>query len=138
VQSKKASRRRHDAGFKAKVLAACNEPGASVAAVALSHGLNANLVRNWLVGRGLKRAGIAAPTPPVVAPNARFLPMEMSLPTEADRSGVPSQTDLAARNEAVLQVEVRRGASSLTVRWPSSAGADCAAWLRELAAALLK
>lgn len=138
MQSKNAPRRRHDAGFKAKVLAACNAPGATAAAVALSHGLNANLVRNWLVDRGLKPAGIAAPTPPAVAPNARFLPIEMSLPTEADRSGVPSQADLAARNEAVVQVEVRRGASSLTVRWPRSAGEDGAAWLRELAAGLLK
>jgi len=138
MHSRNTSRRRHDAEFKAKVLAACNEPGASVAAVALSHGLNANLVRNWLVGRGLKRAGIAAPIPPVVAPGARFLPIKMTLPAEVNRSGVRGQADAAARNEAVVQVEVRRGATSLTVRWPSSAGADCAAWLRELAVGLLK
>jgi len=106
--------------------------------VALSHGLNANLVRNWLVGRGLKRAGIAAPTPRVVAPGARFLPIEMSLPAQVNRSGVRGQADAAARSEAVVQVEVRRGATSLMVRWPSSAGADCAAWLRELAVGLLK
>ena len=44
--------------FKAKVLAACNESGVSISAVALAHGLNAKLVRNWHQGRGLKRAGI--------------------------------------------------------------------------------
>ena len=54
-------RRRHSAELQTKVLAACNEPGASIAAVALSHGLNANLVRKWLVGRGLKRTAIPAP-----------------------------------------------------------------------------
>ena len=51
-------RRRHAAEFKAKVLAACNEPGASISAVALAHGLNDNQVRKWRQGRGLKRAGI--------------------------------------------------------------------------------
>ena len=61
MRSKNSTRRRHGPDFKAKVLAACNEPGASIAAVALAHGLNANLVRKWRMGRGLKLAGIAAP-----------------------------------------------------------------------------
>ena len=42
--SKRVSRRRHAADLKRQVLAACAEPGASVAQVALAHGLNANLV----------------------------------------------------------------------------------------------
>ena len=54
-------RRRHSAELKAKVLAACAEPGASISGVALAHSLNANLVRKWLVGRGLKRTAIPAP-----------------------------------------------------------------------------
>lgn len=37
-------RRRHSAAFKAEVLAACAEPGASVAAVAMAFKLNDNLV----------------------------------------------------------------------------------------------
>ncbi|MBI2750944.1 MAG: transposase, partial [Burkholderiales bacterium] len=44
-------RRTHSPEFKAQVLAACARPGASVAAVALDHGLNANVVRKWLSGR---------------------------------------------------------------------------------------
>jgi transposase-like protein len=47
MHSKAATRRRHGAEVKAKVLAECDEPGASVAAVAQSHGLNANLVHKW-------------------------------------------------------------------------------------------
>ena len=50
-----SQRRMHGAEYKAAVLAECAQPGASVAAVALAHGLNVNLVRKWLVGRGLKR-----------------------------------------------------------------------------------
>jgi transposase-like protein len=42
-------RRRHSAAFKADAVAACLQPGVSIAAVALSRGLNANLLRRWLV-----------------------------------------------------------------------------------------
>ncbi len=52
----RSRRRSHSADFKAKVLAQCLEQGASVAAVVLANGLNANLVRKWLVGRGMGRA----------------------------------------------------------------------------------
>lgn len=34
--------------LKAAIVAECLAPGASVAAVALSHGVNANLVRKWI------------------------------------------------------------------------------------------
>ncbi|MBF9263694.1 transposase [Paracidovorax cattleyae] len=40
-------RRRHSAAFKAEVLAACTQPGASAAAVALAFELNDNLVHQW-------------------------------------------------------------------------------------------
>jgi transposase len=49
-------RRRHSAAFKAQVLAACAEPGASVAAVALAFKLNDNLVHQWRRGRGAPKA----------------------------------------------------------------------------------
>lgn len=35
-------------------------PRASVAAVAMANGVNANLVRKWLMGQGLKRTGFVA------------------------------------------------------------------------------
>jgi transposase len=57
----KSQRRVHGAEFKAQVLVECHRTGASVAAVALAHGLNVNLVRKWLIGRGIKRTGLPAP-----------------------------------------------------------------------------
>ncbi|WP_172628422.1 transposase [Pseudomonas aeruginosa] len=42
-------RRKHEPEFKARVVAACEQPGVSIASVALSNGLNANLVRRWLI-----------------------------------------------------------------------------------------
>ena len=41
--ARRQARRHHGEALKAKVLEACAQPGASVAKVALDHGLNANL-----------------------------------------------------------------------------------------------
>ena len=47
MQIERAPQRRLDAELKSQVFAACDEPGASVAAVARAHGLDANLVHKW-------------------------------------------------------------------------------------------
>jgi len=49
-------RRRYTAAFKAQILAECDQPGASVAGVAIRHQLNPNLVHKW---RLLARRGEA-------------------------------------------------------------------------------
>jgi len=144
-----SQRRVHGAEFKAQVLAECQRPGASVAAVALAHGLNVNLVRKWLIGRGLKRAGLVAPrtvaraqpgVPVVQSAVAASLPfVAVALQAEnscavaavrAAEGAVPAASD--------IQIELRRGGTQLTVRWPSSQARACAAWLSELAGAALK
>jgi transposase len=145
MHSNPVPRRRHSAELKAKVLSACNEPGASIAAVALSHGLNANLVRKWLGGRGLKRTGIPAPVAvktsvaaaPLLAADARFVPIELAVPAAA-RAEAVRQADIAAAVLEPIHIELRRGPLHLSVRWPSSTVEDCTAWLRELSSGLLK
>ncbi|CDS51834.1 hypothetical protein [Polaromonas sp. CG9_12] len=42
------ARRKHSAQFRAEVLQACGQTDASVAAIALRNGLNANVVYRWL------------------------------------------------------------------------------------------
>ena len=84
MHPKSGPRRRHSDELKAKVLAACDEPGASISGVAITHGLNTNLVRKWRSGRGFKLAGTAitpaapskAPAPPVGAV-PEFVAIEM-------------------------------------------------------------
>ncbi len=39
------TRRRHDPEFKRQVIEACQEPGVSVAAIALANGQNTNMLR---------------------------------------------------------------------------------------------
>lgn len=143
MHPKSGPRRRHSDELKAKVLAACDEPGASISGVALAHGLNANLVRKWRSGRGVKRAGVAVTTPTASkAPRplgaaAEFIAIEMSAPTKTTvRAAEP--TGAAPIAEPLIQIELRRGPLHLNVRWPASAADDCTAWLRELSPGLLK
>jgi len=120
-------RRRHSAEFKAQVLAACAEPGASVAAVALSFKLNDNLVHQWRRGRGASPVPSATST--TVAESApQFI--ALSLPPPPSPS-VPTPAVAAVAAEEI-RLEFKRGALGVSVTWPVSAAADCAAWLREV------
>lgn len=133
-----SQRRVHGAEFKAQVLADCQRPGASVAAVALAHGLNVNLVRKWLVGRGLKRAGLAVPSQAVTTPAMQFVPVALAearvIGPAAGGDATPQRPTAA---ESLIHIELRRGGAQLTVCWPSSQAQACAAWLSELAGTAL-
>jgi transposase len=106
-------RRRHSAQFKAKVVLACT-PGVSVAAVALAHGLNANLVRRWLQKRDAAVSGAVAQAP-VQLPAPAFLPVQI-------QSAAPAPD---------IRLELRRGAATVVVSWPAQEAAACGRWLKE-------
>jgi transposase len=110
--SKRGSRRRHDAELKAKVLSECGAPGASVAQVALAHGLNANLVHKWRRQAGGDRLSVTTPE------MTTFIPVTMT----------PAATPVAGD----IRIELRRGALAVNVTWPLAASVQCAGWLREL------
>jgi transposase-like protein len=42
------TRRSYSKPFKTQVIQECAQPGASIASIALSHSLNANLVHKWI------------------------------------------------------------------------------------------
>lgn len=109
-----SGRRRHRPELKAQILAECAQPGASVAAVAMAHGINANLVHKW---RRHAQGGHALPVP--AAAREGYIALQV-----APSAATPAQTD--------LRIEVRRGPVLVTLSWPLSAAADCAVWLREL------
>lgn len=119
MQAKQAPRRRHGEDLKKQVLAECAQPGASVAAVALAHGLNANLVHKWRRGRGHRRHG-AAPT--VVSQGAGEF-VELQLPAPSSEPPCAMAPD--------IRIELRRGATAMNIAWPATAAGECAAWLRE-------
>src|SRR5687767_9965182 len=109
--SKRVSRRRHAAELKQQVLAACAEPGASVAQVALAHGLNANLVHKWR--RTVDARGVDSKS----GDQAEFVSLTLA----------PSSTVASD-----IHLELRRGSIAVNVTWPLSASGQCAAWLREI------
>ncbi|MGQ3123080.1 IS66-like element accessory protein TnpA [Variovorax sp.] len=122
-----SSRRVHSAEFKARILAECRQPSASVSAVAIAHGLNTNVVRKWLSGRGLKRMGAAAPAASGTAPALQFVPVELprSEPVVAAPKPMPD-----------IRIELQRGGLHVKLQCAASAGALYAAQLRALADAL--
>jgi transposase len=70
-------RRRHSAEFKAAVIQECRKSGVSMAAVALAHGLNATMLRKWVVEAERKTVlsvpVVEAAVPPPV--DAGFVPL---------------------------------------------------------------
>jgi transposase len=115
MEEGRLGRRRHSVEFKQQVLAECARPGASVAGVALTHRINANLVQKWR--RQARGDGRGAPRV-----DATFVPVTVS--SVAAPAAPVADSD--------IRIELRRGATALAIRWPVSAGADCAVWLREL------
>ena len=97
-------RRTYPKSLKAQIAAECSQPGASIAGVALSHGINANLVHRWIRQTG-EHDQPSAPG---------FVPVMMSAP--------------AGRH---IEIRLVRGAVQATVQWPVSEAGACAAWLRE-------
>ena len=121
-------RRTFDPTFKAEVVAACQHPGVSVAAVALNHGLNANLLRRWVTeheryghhtlneeDRPDRSAALRVATPQAATP---FISVPFSSPS-------PAVSDEA------IHLELKRGTTTVDISWPVSAAAQCAELLRE-------
>jgi transposase len=94
------------------MIAACQQPGVSSAAVALAHSVNANLLRRWV-----KEAERGQSSPSRRSAPETFI----ALPVKAtSASAIP------------IQIEVRRGATVVIVQWQATAAQECAQWLREL------
>jgi len=105
-----ATRRRHSAELKARILAACAEPGASVARIAMENGLNTNLVFKW------RRHAAARQASGNLVPITEFVPLPV-VPA-------PPSDD--------IRISIRRGGTTLDIEWPVSSAETCAQWLREL------
>ena len=111
TENSRKRRRRYDAALKAQIVAQCDEPGASVANVAMAHGINANIVHGW---RKLARRSAATDGP------VRFVPVTVA------------PASLEPVDERSIEVELRRGGITIKLSWPMSAAMDLSAWMREL------
>lgn len=114
----KRSRRAHGEEFKAELVSACGERGASIAGIALANGVNPNLLRRWM-----RERGVAAPSlQSSVAPTTAVMRTPEFMPVMITPSAPPISD---------IRIEARRGNAVVTVEWPVSAAGECAAWLRD-------
>ena len=111
ANASRPQRRFYSPELKGQVTQQCRQSGASVAGVALSHGINANIVHRWL--REHSQTAL-------VPQSQAFVPVTLDEPT-------PGSAPQAAPD---IRVEVQRANATIVVKWPLQGSATCAAWLR--------
>ncbi|WP_460135033.1 IS66-like element accessory protein TnpA [Pseudomonas sp. S1_E04] len=104
-------RRSYSKSFKTQVIQECTHPGASIASVALSHSLNANLVHKWIRVQAQKSTAL----------QPAFIPLPIQL------AGANSQAALSN-----ICVEIQHPRGTIKVNWPTESAAACATFLRDL------
>lgn len=115
----------------------------STAAVAMAHGINANLARRWVQVAEGRAGGVPAkvaakPRPKPKNKPSAFVPLQLaaavptSLPAKLPAPSSSSPAPAASAAPADIRVELRRGPLAISVSWPSAAAPQCAAWLTEL------
>ena len=107
-------RRRHTQEFKARIVATCHEPGASVSRIALDNGLNANLVRRWISAS--RRTDNTLTSVPA------FVPVNLPVPSAAAHSNRRSS----------IRIEIPHVGGAVVVEWPAEQAHQCTALLRDL------
>ena len=117
-------RQKYSNEFQSEVVAQARQPHVSIASVALSHGLNANLLRRWIydadpsyIKREKRLANTSGSIP--ISDTPGFLPL--SLPHPSSKADGKS-----------IEIEVHKGGSTIRVKWSMQASTTCLAWIREL------
>ncbi len=107
VTSGKQTRRRHSDALKQELVERSLEPGASVAAIAQAHGINANLLFNW------RRLRLRAQLPAVedVAPPT-LLPVTVQMETPRNTNNTIAQRP----SGSVIEIDV--GTTRVRLRGP--------------------
>ncbi|MEE4140937.1 IS66-like element accessory protein TnpA [Pseudomonas viridiflava] len=101
------TRRSYSKSFKAQVIQECAQPGASIASIALSHNLNANLVHKWIRLQSQKST--------VLQPAFIPLPMQTTAPVSSSN----------------ICLEILHPRGTVKVNRPTDSAAACAAFLRD-------
>jgi transposase len=119
IETGRRRRRTHSAHSKAEAVGACQQPGVSIAAVALARGLNASMLHRWV--KQAERSG----RPIAIRGTAP------SMSIEGGESFVPVALP-SNSTEGTIRIEVRRKGRNISIEWPASSAHECALLLREL------
>ncbi len=104
-------RRQHAPEFKQGLVALC-QPGTSVSAVALAHGINSNLLRRWI-----RQFPGVQPSHAITAP-AKLVPVQIEMPPDTPV------------NDAI-EISIQKNSARVSIRWPGQQAQACALWLAE-------
>jgi hypothetical protein len=115
-------RRKYSREFKQRIIAESRQPGASLASVAVRHGLNPNMVHKWR--KTLEQAG-----------PAEFLrlpvPGNLTSASASPLKPVPPPGH-GCHDDATIRIEVPTPQGQLVVHWPISQLPQSITWLRAL------
>ena len=98
VRVNRTGRRTYSREYKLEVVEECSAPGASVAGVALSRRINANLVRRWIVRHRQGRL--------IREPRATLLPVTLSMPSTRAEPAPPRAKLVTA---GVIEIDLESG-----------------------------
>ena len=155
------TRRTYTPQFKAELIAACQQPGASIAATAREHGMNANVLHRWLKEHRLGQHQPACDTAHAVAcdiavhlddaaassaanaqparvpahpPHADAVPafIAMALDSPVMESQAAGAPAASSAVSSDIRIECCHHGTRVTVNWPVAAAAECSRALQGL------
>ena len=103
-------------------MAACQVQGASIAAIAGAHAMNANVLHRWLKEHA--RSGCHGQSD-IGNANRSRVALQQHIP-----AFIPVQLPMPGPEPAAqaIKVEIRKGALTMSITWPDPASADLASW----------
>lgn len=114
----KQTRRQHSKEFRQKVIAASRQPGVSISAVALAHGLNASLLRRWIKAHH-EQSDVGQTLP------ARAMKEPLRIAPATLEPG-------ADQDEAPVRIDMRRSGLAVQIAWPATRTHELNGLLKEL------
>lgn len=104
-------RRQHAPEFKRGLVALCR-PGVSISAVALAHGVNANLLRRWINQHRNER-----PAAPVASQPSKLVAVQVDLPAQV------------APGDDAIEIGIEKNNARISIRWPGNQAYAFGQWL---------
>jgi transposase len=105
TNGKLRTKRHHSLEFRQRAIDAALQPGASVAGVALAHGLNANLLRKWI-----KASGKAKCLDPLCIGQEGGALTALRVRIEAP---------VISEEQREIRLDIRRGGTTIQMAWPT-------------------
>ncbi len=139
---KPVTRRRYSVEYKLRLVELC-QPGISITGVALTHGINPNLLRRWIRSYRTSSHSFQViqtqpsvqmfPSQTIPSQTVQFIPA--TVPANTVHPNRPQQSTIPLDNTSVAMIELTLtgGAGNISLRWPV---ADAAALVPVLKALL--